>query len=31
MTLADAVPADPDPDKLFEAFSSWTAERGLEL
>ncbi|HEV7978972.1 DEAD/DEAH box helicase [Amycolatopsis sp.] len=31
MTLADALPADPDPDKLFEAFSEWTAERGLEL
>jgi len=31
MTLADALPADPDPDKLFEAFSTWTAERGLEL
>jgi superfamily II RNA helicase len=31
MTLADALPADPDPDKLFEAFSDWTAERGLEL
>jgi superfamily II RNA helicase len=31
MTLADALPADPDPDKLFEAFSQWTAERGLEL
>ncbi|NKQ58948.1 DUF3516 domain-containing protein [Amycolatopsis sp. K13G38] len=31
MTLADLLPADPDPDTLFEAFSSWTAERGLEL
>jgi superfamily II RNA helicase len=31
MTLADLLPADPDPDALFEAFSSWTAERGLEL
>ncbi|MFD8495205.1 DEAD/DEAH box helicase [Amycolatopsis sp. NPDC059657] len=31
MTLTDALPADPDPDSLFEAFSSWTAERGLEL
>jgi superfamily II RNA helicase len=31
MTLADAIPADPDPDKLFEAFSAWTLERGLEL
>lgn len=31
MTLADLLPADPDPDTLFEAFSSWTAERGIEL
>ncbi|MTD59249.1 DEAD/DEAH box helicase, partial [Amycolatopsis pithecellobii] len=31
MTLADLLPADPDPDALFEAFSSWTAERGIEL
>ncbi|HJQ45903.1 MAG TPA: DUF3516 domain-containing protein [Amycolatopsis sp.] len=31
MTLADLLPADPDPDTLFEAFSSWTAERGLDL
>ena len=31
MTLADLLPADPDPDTLFEAFSSWTRERGLEL
>ncbi|GAA5170641.1 MULTISPECIES: DEAD/DEAH box helicase [Amycolatopsis] len=31
MTLADLLPADPDPDALFEAFSSWTTERGIEL
>ncbi|WP_020668234.1 DEAD/DEAH box helicase [Amycolatopsis nigrescens] len=31
MTLADALPADPDPDSLFDAFSSWAADRGLEL
>ncbi len=31
MTLTDLLPADPDPDALFEAFSAWTAERGLEL
>ena len=31
MTLADLLPANPDPDTLFEAFSSWTAQRGLEL
>lgn len=31
VSLADAVPATPDPDSLFEAFSSWAAERGIEL
>jgi superfamily II RNA helicase len=31
MTLADLLPADPDPDALFEAFSSWTHARGIEL
>jgi superfamily II RNA helicase len=31
MTLADAVPATPDPDALFDAFTTWTAERGIEL
>ncbi len=31
MTLTDLLPADPDADSLFEAFSAWTAERGLEL
>ncbi len=31
MTLTDLLPADPDPDTLFETFSAWTAERGLEL
>src|SRR5881398_2827283 len=31
MTLTDLLPADPDPDALFEAFSTWTAERGLEM
>ncbi len=31
MTLSDLLPADPDPDTLFETFSAWTAERGLEL
>ncbi|MEC3979480.1 DEAD/DEAH box helicase [Amycolatopsis sp. H20-H5] len=31
MTLTDLLPAVPDADSLFEAFSSWTAEQGLEL
>ncbi|WP_328613686.1 DUF3516 domain-containing protein [Amycolatopsis sp. NBC_00355] len=31
MTLTDLLPADPDPDTLFEAFTTWTAERGIEL
>jgi superfamily II RNA helicase len=31
MTLADRIPAAPDPDNLFEAFSQWVAEQGLEL
>ncbi|GAA1975153.1 DEAD/DEAH box helicase [Amycolatopsis minnesotensis] len=31
MTLAAAVPADPDPDSLFDAFATWAAGRGLEL
>ncbi|MGW7004605.1 DUF3516 domain-containing protein [Streptomyces sp. NPDC054933] len=31
MTLIDQLPASPDPDALFEAFSSWTQERGIAL
>src|SRR3954467_1139321 len=31
MTLPDVLPPDPDPDSLFDAFSTWTAQRGLEL
>ena len=31
MTLAARVPADPDPDSLFDAFSAWAGEQGLEL
>jgi superfamily II RNA helicase len=31
MTLIDRLPADPDPDALFEAFSGWAAERGFTL
>ncbi|GAA1249526.1 DEAD/DEAH box helicase [Prauserella halophila] len=30
-SLADRLPGDPDPDTLFEAFSTWTLERGIEL
>lgn len=31
MTLIDQMPADADPDSLFEAFSSWTSEQGISL
>ncbi|TDC22006.1 DUF3516 domain-containing protein [Streptomyces sp. 8K308] len=31
MTLIDQMPADSDPDALFDAFSSWTRERGITL
>src|SRR3954471_22815906 len=31
MTLADRVPADPDPDSLFDAFAEWAGEQGLDL
>jgi superfamily II RNA helicase len=31
VTLIDQLPASPDPDNLFEAFSSWTQERGIAL
>ncbi|HET6504322.1 MAG TPA: DEAD/DEAH box helicase, partial [Amycolatopsis sp.] len=31
MALTDLLPAEPDPDNLFEAFSHWSAERGIEL
>ncbi|GLY71463.1 DEAD/DEAH box helicase [Amycolatopsis taiwanensis] len=31
MALTDLLPANPDPDNLYEAFSQWTAERGIEL
>ncbi|MBW1596211.1 RNA helicase [Streptomyces sp. JJ38] len=31
MTLIDQLPTDADPDALFEAFSSWTEERGISL
>ncbi|PXY32314.1 DEAD/DEAH box helicase [Prauserella muralis] len=29
--LTDLLPADADPDALFEAFSTWTSQRGLDL
>ena len=31
MTLADRVPAQPDPDSLFDSFAGWAAEQGLDL
>ncbi|SFQ22637.1 Superfamily II RNA helicase [Amycolatopsis arida] len=30
-SLASRIPADADPDALFDAFSSWTTEQGVEL
>ncbi len=29
MTLTDLIPADPDPDSLFETFTDWATTRGL--
>jgi superfamily II RNA helicase len=31
MTLIDALPADPDPDSLFDAFNTWAESQGLTL
>ncbi|WP_424185736.1 DEAD/DEAH box helicase [Actinokineospora sp. G85] len=31
MTLTSRLPATPDPDSLFDAFSGWATERGLSL
>ncbi|GAB3468169.1 DEAD/DEAH box helicase [Actinophytocola sediminis] len=31
MTLIEALPADPDPDSLFDAFNTWAQEQGLTL
>jgi superfamily II RNA helicase len=31
MTLVDALPSEPSPDALYEAFVEWTADRELEL
>jgi superfamily II RNA helicase len=31
MPLTDLVPADPDPDALYDAFTAWTSGQGLTL
>jgi superfamily II RNA helicase len=31
MTLFDLIPAEPDPDTIYDTFSGWAAERGLDL
>jgi superfamily II RNA helicase len=31
MALTDLVPEQPDPDSLFDAFSKWAGDQGLEL
>ncbi|ALG13451.1 DEAD/DEAH box helicase [Kibdelosporangium phytohabitans] len=31
MTLTELVPASPDPDALFDVFSTWATDRGLSL
>jgi superfamily II RNA helicase len=31
VTLIDQLPADPDPDNVFEAFAGWVEERGITL
>ncbi|MFD6950626.1 DEAD/DEAH box helicase [Nocardiopsis sp. TSRI0078] len=31
MSLIDVLPAEPEPDSLFEAFALWAEERGLTL
>jgi len=31
VTLAGRLPADPDPDALYDAFTAWVADRGLTL
>jgi superfamily II RNA helicase len=31
VTLTDRLPAAPDPDSLFDAFSDWAGEQGLTL
>jgi superfamily II RNA helicase len=31
MSLVDALPTDPNADALYDAFTEWTAQRGLSL
>ena len=31
MTLTDLIPADPDADAIFEAFTDWAGDQGLSL
>ena len=31
MTLTDLIPADPDADAIFEAFTGWAGDQGLSL
>ena len=31
LSLTDELPAETDPDTLFEAFASWAEDRGLAL
>ncbi|QVQ52539.1 DUF3516 domain-containing protein [Spiractinospora alimapuensis] len=31
MSLIDALPSSPDPDRLFDGFSTWAQEQGLSL
>src|SRR5260370_35007569 len=31
MTLIDQLPADPDPDSVFDAFAVWAKQQGLAL
>src|SRR3954471_477075 len=31
MTLADRIPARPDPDNVLDAFTSWVSEQGISL
>ncbi|HVV20787.1 MAG TPA: DUF3516 domain-containing protein [Pseudonocardiaceae bacterium] len=31
MTLTDLIPAEPDPDSLYDTFSLWAADQGLTL
>src|SRR6202012_1124990 len=31
MTLTDLIPADPDPDSLYDTFATWAADHGLTL